>query len=220
MEARPVGLQNAARLPGRAQEQDAILVRMAQSGDETAYSALISRYRGFVRVKSRGYFLVGAEHEDVVQEAMIGLFKAIRDYDWERQASFKSFADLCITRQLITAIKASRRQKHVPLNGYLSLSQPCSREDGFDRDFEEILASATSLDPADIVVSAWQVTEMRNGFLEDLSPLETDVLKLYTAGRSYQEIAEGLHKHVKSVDNALQRVKRKMLTQISRQQMC
>jgi RNA polymerase sporulation-specific sigma factor len=193
---------------------------MAQSGDEIAYSELISRYRGFVRVKSRGYFLVGAEHEDVVQEAMIGLFKAIRDYDWERQASFKSFADLCITRQLITAIKASRRQKHVPLNGYLSLSQPCSREDGYDRDFEEILASTHSLDPADIVVSAWQVTEMRKGFLEDLSPLETDVLRLYTAGRSYQEIAEGLHKHVKSVDNALQRVKRKMLMQISRQQMC
>jgi RNA polymerase sporulation-specific sigma factor len=193
---------------------------MAQSGDEIAYSELISRYRGFVRVKSRGYFLVGAEHEDVVQEAMIGLFKAIRDYDWERQASFKSFADLCITRQLITAIKASRRQKHVPLNGYLSLSQPCSREDGYDRDFEEILASTHSLDPADIVVSAWQVTEMRKGFLEDLSPLETDVLRLYTAGRSYQEIAEGLQKHVKSVDNALQRVKRKMLTQISRQQMC
>jgi RNA polymerase sporulation-specific sigma factor len=215
-----VALQDAARLPGRTQDEDSILVRMAQAGDEIAYSELISRYRGFVRVKSRGYFLVGAEHEDVVQEAMIGLFKAIRDYDWERQASFKSFADLCITRQLITAIKASRRQKHVPLNGYLSLSQPCSREDGYDRDFEEILASTNSLDPADIVVSAWQVTEMRKGFLDDLSPLETDVLRLYAAGRSYQEIAEGLHKHVKSVDNALQRVKRKMLTQISRHQMC
>ncbi len=215
-----MGVRGAVRLPGRTQSEDAVLVRMAQTGDETAYREIISRYKGFVRVKSRGYFLVGAEHEDVVQEAMIGLFKAIRDYDWERQASFKSFADLCITRQLITAIKASRRQKHVPLNGYLSLSQPCSREDGYDRDYEDILPANENLDPAEIVISTWQAAELRKGFLEDLSPLETDVLRLYAAGRSYQEIAEGLDKHVKSVDNALQRVKRKMLTQMSRQNMC
>ena len=205
---------------GRAHNPDAALVQAAQAGDESAYCALIARYRGFVRGKSRGYFLVGAEHEDVVQEAMIGLFKAIRDYDMEREASFKSFADLCITRQLITAIKASRRQKHVPLNAYMSLSQPASREDDYDRDLEDVLASKVSIDPAEIVVGAWQAADLRDGFLRDLSPLETDVLRLYTVGRSYQEIAEGLDKHVKSVDNALQRVKRKMLAQIRRQQAC
>jgi len=193
---------------------------MAQSGDDVAYSEILSRYRGFVRVKSRGYFLVGAEREDVLQEAMIGLFKAIRDYDWERQASFRSFADLCITRQLITAIKTSRRQKHQPLNGYVSFSAAASRDDGDDRELGDMLASVESPDPADVVVSALQTAAVTKGFLDDLSGLERDVLRLYAADASYQEIAAALHKHVKAVDNALQRVKRKMLVQMRRQDMC
>ena len=211
-----MGAIEDVRLVGRTRIDDTALVRLAQSGDDVACRALISRYRGFVRGKSRGYFLVGAEHEDVVQEAMIGLFKAIRDYDWERAASFKSFADLCITRQLITAIKASRRQKHVPLNGYTSLSQPCSRESGDERELGDMLASRESRDPAEIVISAWHAADVARDFIGDLSGLERDVLRLYASGRTYQEIAEALHKHLKAVDNALQRVKRKMVVQLRR----
>ena len=204
----------------RLRSEDVRLVRMAQSGDDVAYNEILARYRGFVRVKSRGYFLVGAEREDVLQEAMIGLLKAIRDYDWERQASFRSFADLCITRQLITAIKTSRRRKHQPLNGYVSLSAAASRDDGDDRELGDMLASVGSPDPADVVVSALQTAAVTKGFLDDLSGLERNVLRLYAAGRSYQEIAAALHRHVKAVDNALQRVKRKMLVQMRRQDMC
>jgi RNA polymerase sporulation-specific sigma factor len=193
---------------------------MAQSGDDVACGEIMARYRGFVRVKTRGYFLVGAEREDVVQEAMIGLFKAIRDYDWERQASFRSFADLCITRQLITAIKTSRRQKHQPLNGYVSLSAAASRDEGDDRELGDVLAAVGSPDPADVVVSQLQTAIVTKGFVDDLSSLEKDVLRLYAAGRSYQEIAVALRRHVKAVDNALQRVKRKMLVQMRRQDMC
>jgi RNA polymerase sporulation-specific sigma factor len=216
MGAAPEGVRTDVRL----RSDDVRLVRMAQSGDEVAYSEILSRYRGFVRVKSRGYFLVGAEREDVVQEAMIGLFKAIRDYDWERQASFRSFADLCITRQLITAIKTSRRQKHQPLNGYISLSAAASREEGDEREIGDMLAAVGSPDPADVVVSALQTEIVTRGFMDDLSGLERDVLRLYAAGRSYQEIATALHRHVKAVDNALQRVKRKMLVQMRLQDMC
>jgi len=215
-----VAVLGDVRADVRLRSDDVRLVRMAQSGDDIAYSEILSRYRGFVRVKSRGYFLVGAEREDVLQEAMIGLFKAIRDYDWERQASFRSFADLCITRQLITAIKTSRRQKHQPLNGYVSLSAAASRDDGDDRELGDMLASVGSPDPADVVVSALQTAAVTKGFLDDLSGLERDVLRLYAAGRSYQEIAAALNKHVKAVDNALQRVKRKMLVQMRRQDMC
>jgi len=193
---------------------------MAQSGDDVACREIMARYRGFVRVKTRGYFLVGAEHEDVVQEAMIGLFKAIRDYDWEREASFRSFADLCITRQLITAIKTSRRQKHQPLNGYVSLSSSASREEGDDRELGDMLAAVGSPDPADVVVSQLQTAIVTKGFVDDLSSLEKHVLRLYAAGRSYEEIAVALQRHVKAVDNALQRVKRKMLVQMRRQDMC
>jgi len=215
-----VAAEGELRTDVRLRSDDVRLVRMAQSGDDVACSEILSRYRGFVRVKTRGYFLVGAEREDVVQEAMIGLFKAIRDYDWERQASFRSFADLCITRQLITAIKTSRRQKHQPLNGYVSLSAAASRDEGDERELGDILAAVGSPDPADVVVSHLQTAIVTKGFVDDLSSLERDVLRLYAAGRSYQEIAEALHRHVKAVDNALQRVKRKMLVQMRRQDMC
>ena len=212
--------QGEVRADVRLRSDDVRLVRMAQSGDEVACSEILSRYRGFVRVKTRGYFLVGAEREDVVQEAMIGLFKAIRDYDWERQASFRSFADLCITRQLITAIKTSRRQKHQPLNGYVSLSSAASRDEGDDRELGDMLAAVGSPDPADVVVSQLQTAIVTKGFVEDLSSLEKDVLRLYAAGRSYQEIGDALHRHVKAVDNALQRVKRKVELQIQRCRAC
>ncbi|MBF4509747.1 MAG: RNA polymerase sporulation sigma factor SigH [Aeromicrobium sp.] len=190
------------------------LIAAAQRGDEAASSALMSRYRGFVRCKARSYFLAGADREDVIQEGMIGLYKAIRDYDPSRQASFRSFAELCITRQLITAIKSATRQKHTPLNSYVSLSRSTGADEEGDRVLADILAAREVCDPAEIVISAWETMSIREGFLEVLSPFETDVLRLYVEGKSYQEVAETLHRGVKSVDNALQRIKRKIELQI------
>jgi len=190
------------------------LIAAAQRGDEAASSVLVSRYRGFVRCKARSYFLAGADRDDVVQEGMIGLYKAIRDYDPSRQASFRSFAELCITRQLITAIKSATRQKHSPLNSYVSLSRSTSAEEEGDRVLADILAAREMCDPAEIVIAAWETVSIREGFMQVLSPFETEVLRLYIAGKSYQEVAESLDRGVKSVDNALQRIKRKIELQI------
>ena len=190
------------------------LIIAAQRGDEAASAVLVSRYKGFVRSKARSYFLAGADRDDVIQEGMIGFYKAVRDYDPRRQASFRSFAELCITRQLITAIKSATRQKHTPLNSYVSLSRSASMEEEGDRVLADILAAREVCDPAEIVISAWESASIRRGFLEVLSPLELEVLRLYVAGRSYQEMAESLGRGVKSVDNALQRIKRKIEFQI------
>lgn len=196
------------------------LVQAAQAGDELASRRLVDKYRGFVRCKARSYFLVGGEREDIVQEGMIGLYKAIRDYDHARQSSFRSFAELCVTRQLITAIKTSRRHKHSPLNSYVSLSRSVSVEEEGERLLSDILAAKEACDPADIVIASWEDAFIRDGFVRVLSPFEMDVLKLYVDGKSYQEIADLLGRHVKSVDNALQRVKRKMELQIARCEAC
>lgn len=163
-----------------------------------------------MRCKARSYFLAGADRDDVIQEGMIGLYKAIRDYDPSRQASFRSFAELCITRQLITAIKSATRQKHSPLNSYVSLSRSTSAEEEGDRVLADILAAREMCDPAEIVIAAWETVSIREGFMQVLSPFETEVLRLYVAGKSYQEVAESLDRGVKSVDNALQRIKRKV----------
>lgn len=201
-------------------ERERALVAAAQAGDEGASRALLERYRGFVRCKARSFFLAGADREDVIQEGMIGLYKAIRDYDPSRQASFRSFAELCVTRQLITAIKTASRQKHLPLNSYVSLSKSASVEEDGERLLSDILAAREVCDPAELVIAAWETASIRKGFTEALSPLEADVLRLYVDGRSYVEIAERLDRHVKSVDNALQRVKRKMEVQIRRCEAC
>jgi len=205
-------LVDSRRRLERSDEQTLILA--AQEGDELAGSILVSRYRGFVRCKARSYFLAGADRDDVVQEGMIGLYKAIRDYDPTRQTSFRSFAELCVTRQLITAIKSATRQKHSPLNSYVSLSRSASMEEEGDRVLADILAAREVCDPAEIVIASWETTSIRDGFLQGLSPLETEVLRLYVDGKSYQEVAERLGRGVKSVDNALQRIKRKMELQI------
>jgi RNA polymerase sporulation-specific sigma factor len=186
----------------------------AQRGDESASAVLVSRYRGFVRCKARSYFLAGADHDDVVQEGMIGLYKAIRDFDPTRQAGFRSFAELCITRQLITALKSATRQKHSPLNSYVSLSRSAGIEEEGDRVLADILAAREVCDPAEIVVSAWETASICQGFLRGLSPFEADVLRLYVEGKSYQEVATILGRGVKAVDNALQRIKRKIELQI------
>jgi len=188
------------------------IVALAQSGDQDAFLALIERYRRFARAKGRGYFLVGGDSDDVEQEALIGLYKAVRDYQPDRQASFRAFAELCITRQIITAIKTATRQKHQALNQYVSISGVRGGDDPGERSVEELLDhhNHTHGDPADEVISGERMDTMRTAMAEMLSSLEVDVLRLYVAGKSYQEIGVELGRHVKSIDNALQRIKRKL----------
>ena len=181
-----------------------------QGGDRLALEALIARYRRFARAKSRGYFLVGGDADDIEQEALIGLYKAARDFRPEHQASFRAFAELCITRQIITAIKTATRQKHQPLNQYVSISGVRGGDDPGERSVEELLHSHHDGDPADNVISSERMQAMRSSMADMLSGLEVDVLKLYVEGKSYQEIGAQLGRHVKSIDNALQRIKRKL----------
>ncbi|HEY5541606.1 MAG TPA: RNA polymerase sporulation sigma factor SigH [Coriobacteriia bacterium] len=208
------------RVPGAERGGELALVLAAQNSNEQAFGELCRRYRGMIRCKARSYYLVGADREDIIQEGLIGLYKAIRDYDPSRQASFHSFAELCVTRQIITAVKSATRRKHSPLNGYVSLSRSTSMEEDGERLLSDILAAKGVCDPAEIVVAAWETNFIRTGVAEALSPFEARVLTLYSNGRSYQEIADTLGRHTKAVDNALQRVKRKMETQISRCRAC
>jgi RNA polymerase sporulation-specific sigma factor len=189
---------------------DRELVRLAQAEDTKGLVTMLERYTDFVRLKARSYFLVGADREDIIQEGMIGLYKAIRDYREDRETSFKAFAEICITRQIITAIKTATRLKHTPLNSYVSLNNPISEADDPDRLYMDFLASDNVYDPAQVVISAEEAESIRTNFREMLSGLETQVLLLYIEGRSYQEIADDLDRHVKSIDNALQRIKRKV----------
>jgi len=194
------------------------LAVMAQGGDRLAQQQLIERYRRFARAKGRGYFLVGGDSDDIEQEALIGLYKAIRDYMPERQASFRAFAEVCITRQIITAIKTATRQKHQPLNQYVSISGSRSTDDQqSDRVVEDLLDDSPSSDPADQVVSGERLDSLRGAMAEMLSGLEVDVLRLYVEGKSYQEIGDKLGRHVKSIDNALQRIKRKVDAHLAEQ---
>src|SRR5437868_1498948 len=189
----------------------------AQGGDRSAQQVLIERYRRFARAKGRGYFLVGGDSDDIEQEALIGLYKAIRDYQVERQASFRAFAELCITRQIITAIKTATRQKHQPLNQYVSISGVRGGDEPGERSVEDLLHAHHGSDPADDVVSGERMSSMRASMADMLSGLEVDVLRLYVEGKSYQEIGEQLGRHVKSIDNALQRIKRKLDQHLQRE---
>lgn len=177
--------------------------------DSVALDYLIAKYRNFVRLKARSYFLIGADREDIIQEGMIGLYKAIRDFRPDRLSSFRAFAELCITRQIITAIKTATRQKHIPLNSYVSLNKPIYDEDS-DRTLLDVLSGVRITDPEALVISREEFVEIEARMEELLSSLEWEVLMSYIDGRSYQEIANDLNRHVKSVDNALQRVKRKL----------
>ena len=181
-----------------------------QAGDRLALETLIARYRRFARAKSRGYFLVGGDADDIEQEALIGLYKAARDFRPEHQASFRAFAELCITRQIITAIKTATRQKHQPLNQYVSISGTRGADEPGERSVEDLLTGHHGADPADDVVSRERLARMRSSMAEMLSGLEVEVLTLYVEGKSYQEIGDQLGRHVKSIDNALQRIKRKL----------
>jgi RNA polymerase sporulation-specific sigma factor len=189
---------------------DEDLAARYQGGDVEALDLLLERYRRFARAKSRSYFLVGADSDDIEQEGMIGLYKAVRDFRADRQSSFRAFAELCITRQVITAIKAATRQKHQPLNQYVSISGVRGGDDPGERCVEDLLDDHNIGDPADEVVSRERMDVMRRSMADMLSGLEVDVLRLYVEGKSYQEIGNRLGRHVKSIDNALQRIKRKL----------
>lgn len=188
---------------------DEELVEAVHRGDTDALDFLIHKYKNFVRAKARSYFLIGADREDIVQEGMIGLYKSIRDFRGDKLSSFKAFAELCITRQIITAIKTATRQKHIPLNSYVSLDKPIYDEDS-DRTLLDVICTVRVADPEELIINQEEFDDIEDKMSELLSDLERQVLMLYLDGRSYQEIAVDLARHVKSIDNALQRVKRKL----------
>ena len=189
---------------------DEDIVSEAQEHDNVlAQEYLLHKYRNFVRAKARSYFLIGAEREDIIQEGMIGLYKAIRDFKNDKQSSFRAFAELCVTRQIITAIKTATRQKHIPLNSYVSLNKPIYDEDS-DRTLLDVISGIKVANPEDMVISHEEFTDIEGKMNDILSDLEWQVLMSYLDGKSYQEIAADLGRHIKSIDNALQRVKRKL----------
>ncbi len=189
---------------------DEEIVADAKENDNTvALDYLINKYRNFVRAKARSYFLIGADREDIIQEGMIGLYKAIRDFRNDKLSSFRAFAELCVTRQIITAIKTATRQKHIPLNSYVSLNKPIYDEDS-DRTLLDVLSGSKISDPEELVISREEFIDIEAKMGQILSDLEWKVLMSYLDGKSYQEIAIELERHVKSIDNALQRVKRKL----------
>lgn len=188
---------------------DETMVSYVREGDSGALEFLIMKYKNFVRAKSRSYFLIGGDHEDIVQEGMIGLYKAIRDFQEDKLSSFRAFAELCITRQIITAIKTATRQKHIPLNSYVSLDKPIYDEDS-DRTLMDVLCSTGANNPEQLLIHQEEFAAIELKMEEILSGLEREVLMQYLDGRSYQEMSEDLKRHVKSIDNALQRVKRKL----------
>jgi RNA polymerase sporulation-specific sigma factor len=188
---------------------DEQLVDYVREGNSSALEYLINKYKNFVRAKARSYFLIGADREDIIQEGMIGLYKAIRDFKGDKLSSFKAFAELCITRQIITAIKTATRQKHIPLNSYVSLDKPIYDEES-ERTLLDIISGSKVMDPEDLVINQEEFDDIEVKMGELLSDLERKVLMLYLDGRTYQEISVDLNRHVKSIDNALQRVKRKL----------
>lgn len=188
---------------------DEELVSLVHDGNTEALDFLINKFRHFVRMKARSYFLIGADKEDIIQEGMIGLYKAIRDFRSDKLSSFRAFAELCIIRQIITAIKTATRQKHIPLNSYVSLDKPIYDEES-DRTLMDVLTDNGVDDPQQLMINNEEFMYMEEKMGEVLSELEREVLALYLDGQTYQEISDKLERHVKSIDNALQRVKRKL----------
>ena len=190
-------------------KSDEEIVAQAKSGNNRAQEYLISKYENFVKAKAKSYFLIGADKEDIYQEGMIGLYKAIRDFNPEKSTSFKAFAEICVIRQIITAIKTATRQKHIPLNTYISLNKPIYEEES-ERTLLDVLAGLKISDPEELMISKEQIDYIEGKISKVLSGLELEVLTSYLDGKSYQEIASDLERHSKSIDNALQRVKRKL----------
>lgn len=188
---------------------DEEVVISARAGDIEAVEYLMNKYKNFVKSKARSYFLIGADKEDIIQEGMIGLYKAIRDYRSDKLSSFRAFAELCITRQIITAIKTATRQKHIPLNSYVSLNKPIYDEES-DRTLLDVISEQSTVNPEDLIIGREEMGTIEGKLGDVLSELEWEVLTAYLEGQSYQEMAVELNRHIKSVDNALQRVKRKL----------
>lgn len=209
MEATRLSIEPQRELYQYDSMMDEEIVELARAGSTVAQEYLINKYRNFVRAKARSYFLIGADREDIIQEGMIGLYKAIRDFKSDKLSSFRAFAELCVTRQIITAIKTATRQKHIPLNSYVSLNKPIYDEDS-DRTLLDVISGSKITDPEELIISQEEFGDIEDKMGEILSDLEWRVLMSYLDGRSYQEIAADLNRHVKSIDNALQRVKRKL----------
>jgi len=190
---------------------DEVLVARAKEGSQPATDYLLRKYRNLVEGKARAYFLVGADHEDVVQEGMIGLFKAIRDFSHDRLSAFRSFAELCVTRQIITAVKTATRQKHSALNTYVSMDGPAADDTSAARCLAETLAETGQCSPEELVLGRHLRTQLHWHIRRDLSDLECQALCRYIQGKSYHEIARDLAREVKQIDNALQRAKKKII---------
>lgn len=188
---------------------DEEIVGLANDKNAIAFEFLMQRYKSFVKGKARSYFLVGADRDDIIQEGMIGLFKAVRDFDITRNTSFKSFAEICITRQIISAIKSATRQKHIPLNSYVSLNKPIYEEEN-GRTLLDVIEENRITDPMELFISGEDMERIHSTIEQILSELELKSLLSYLDGNSYNEIAIELNRHEKSIDNALQRVKKKM----------
>ncbi|NMA83165.1 MAG: RNA polymerase sporulation sigma factor SigH [Epulopiscium sp.] len=189
---------------------DEEIVERIHEGDEKALDYLMNKYKNLVRAKARTYFLVGADREDIIQEGMIGLYKAVRDYRSDKTTSFNTFADLCVNRQMITAIKAATRQKHMPLNSYVSLNKPIFNEDNDNTVLLDMMMETKNINPEDVLIGQENLAFIEEHLEKSLSNLECEVLSLYLEGKSYEEIANHVGKTVKSIDNALQRVKKKL----------
>ena len=192
-----------------SQQDEYDIVLKASKGDKIALEYIIKKYKNFVKAKAKSYFLIGADKEDIIQEGMIGLYKAVRDFDASKTNSFKGFADICITRQIITAIKTATRQKHIPLNSYISLNKPVYDEES-ERTLLDIIATSIVTDPEELIISKEELKHIESKMNELLSDLELQVVEYYLNGKSYQYIADKLKRDAKSIDNALQRVKRKL----------
>ncbi len=212
MEARSARGTGLRRAHAFANLTDAELIDLTRAGSPAAPEILLERYKPLVRLKAGHYFLIGADREDIIQEGMIGLYKAIRDFRGDRHAGFRAFAELCITRQIITAVKTATRQKHLPLNTYVSLSKPMVPDEDQERILQDTVLGPAVSDPVEMVIGLEELQELRRVVAKILSRLESAVLRLHMEGKSYQDIAQALDCDVKAVDNALQRVKRKIET--------
>ncbi|MEJ7750149.1 MAG: RNA polymerase sporulation sigma factor SigH [Thermoleophilaceae bacterium] len=209
--AASISQAGSARPQAQGELEDNYLIALAKQGRPDAYDRIVKRYHGFVRLKASSYFLIGGDSDDLIQEGLVGLYKAVRDFRTDRESSFRNFAELCITRQIITAVKTSTRNKHTPLNEYVSFSQTPSASSGDgDPTLDELLPGPTAHDPVNQVISTEELHSLVGCLSSVLSELESSVLSLYLDGNSYEVVAERLECDTKTVDNALQRVKRKV----------
>jgi RNA polymerase sporulation-specific sigma factor len=199
-----------AHTQAQPQVEDAYLLALAKQGSADAYDRIVRRYYGFVRLKASSYFLAGGDADDLIQEGLVGLYKAIRDYRSDRESSFRNFAELCITRQIITAVKTATRNKHSPLNQYVSFSSTPAGSGDTEPSLDEMLPGSPVHDPVNQVISSEELRALVACISTALSELESRVLALYLDGHSYEEVGRRIGCDCKTVDNALQRVKRKV----------